>query len=123
MGVLTLPFPFLTFMLGIVHSYQAPKNVWRLAFLALLPPIFFKYALQIEIVRPGETVQFILIGSNHTSIIIEYLLMFFIVVQCLILKIAGLYDKSTAEVECMHIALIRNIINPDEKNKDLEQER
>ena len=44
--------------------------------------------------------------------------MFFIVVQCLILKRAGLYDKSTAEVECMHIALIRNIINPDEQNKD-----
>lgn len=47
MGVLTLPFPILTFTLGIIHSYQAPKSVWRLAFLALLPPIFFKYSLQI----------------------------------------------------------------------------
>lgn len=43
--------------------------------------------------------------------------MFFIVVQCLILKIAGLYDECTAEVECMNIALIRNIINIEEKSK------
>ena len=44
---------------------------------------------------------------------VEYFLIFFIVVQCLILKIVGLYDQSTADVECMRMALIRNIINCD----------
>ena len=47
MGVLTLPFPFITFALGIVSPYQATKNVWRLAFLALLPPLFLKFSLSI----------------------------------------------------------------------------
>ena len=54
-----------------------------------------------------------MIGSHAGSIVVEYFLIFFIVVQCLILKIVGLYDQSTADVECMRMALIRNIINCD----------
>jgi len=116
MGVLTLPFPILTFALGIIHSYQAPKTIWKLSFLALLLPIFFKYSLSIELFTPGKTLQIVLIGTNSSSIFIEYLLMFFIIVQCLILKVVGLYDESTADVECMNLAIIRNIINLKEKN-------
>lgn len=117
MGVLTLPFPILTFALGIIHSYQAPKTIWKLSFLALLLPIFYKYSLSIgQEKKVLSTLEIVLIGTNSTSIFIEYLLMFFIIVQCLILKVVGLYDESTADVECMNLAIIRNIINLKDKN-------
>lgn len=121
MGILTLPFPFLTFCMGIASPYQASKNVWRLAFLALLPPLFLKFSLSIGLVVLEPSFSYLLIGGHPNEITVEYFLIFFIVVQCLILKVVGLYDKSTADVECMRIALIRNIINCD--NLTEEEER
>lgn len=111
MGVLTLSFPILTFALGICSPYQATKHVWRLAFLALLPPLFLKFSISIGLISLEPTILYILIGSSPGSITVEYFLIFFIIVQCLILKIVGLYDHSTSDVECMRMALLRNIVN------------
>lgn len=37
----------------------------------------------------------------------------FVLVECLILKIIGLYDEGVTEVESMKMALVRNIVNCD----------
>ncbi len=112
MGLLTLPFPILTFCYGLIYSYQAPKNIWRIYFLIILIPISFKFSLSIGLIN-NMSMEWInlLIGDNYNSILLEYLIILFVLIECLILKIIGLYDEGVDEVESMKIALIRNIIN------------
>ena len=47
MGLLTLPFPIFAFCYGLIYSYQAPKNIWRINFLLILIPIIFKFTIAI----------------------------------------------------------------------------
>lgn len=54
-----------------------------------------------------------LIGDHPQSIWLEYLVIMFVLVECLILKIIGLYDEGVTEVESMKMALVRNIVNCD----------
>jgi hypothetical protein len=98
MGVLTVIFPVLVFGYGMICTYQAPKLVWRLALLCVLLPMGFKFAYGIGLVKVDQWVKVLLLGGGDASMILEYVLIFFIVVQCLILKVVGLYDKSTPEV-------------------------
>ena len=91
MGVFTVLFPLLAFGYGMISTYQASKNVWKIAFLALILPIFIKYSLSIGLLTLNNELVFMAIGSNPTSIFLEYLLICFIIVQCSILKVVGLY--------------------------------
>lgn len=73
MGLLTLPFPLITFLFGIMHPYQAPKNVWRVAFISVLIPIFFKFMIGIKLIDSqiiSTETQYMLLGDNLNSILI-----------------------------------------------------
>ena len=101
MGLLTALFPLTTFLLGIPHSYQAPKTIWRLGFIILLFPILIKFVIGIGLIDDSivdKKTIFLLIGDNLNSITVEYLLVISIIVQSLILKVVGLYDQTAAEV-------------------------
>ena len=95
MGILTVVYPLIVFLYGLTYTYQAPKWVWRLAFIFILFPLSFKFAISIGLLAVEPSLQFLLIGNNIDSILLEYCLIFFILIQCLILKIVGLYDYST----------------------------
>ena len=95
MGLLTLPFPILTFCYGLVSYYQAPKNIWRIYFLLILIPICFKFSLAIGLRQSLDSKWiYLLIGDNTDSILLEYLIILFVLIECLILKIIGLYHCS-----------------------------
>ncbi len=47
LGLLTLPLPLFAFCYGLIYSYQAPKNIWRMNFLLILLPISFKFSIAI----------------------------------------------------------------------------
>ena len=51
MGLLTLTFPFIVFVYGLTYTYQAPKWVWRLAFISILFPTFFKFSIAIGLFK------------------------------------------------------------------------
>lgn len=90
-------------------------------FLSILLPISFKFSLAIGLLDQlsPEWIH-LLIGSHPTSIWLEYLVIMFVLIECLILKIIGLYDETVTEVESMKLALIRNIINSEDE-KEVEQ--
>lgn len=94
MGICTVMFPVLTFAYGMINTHQASKSVWRISFLALILPIFVKYSLSIGLITLSKDLTFLFIGSHSTSIFLEYLLICFIIVQCSILKVVGLYDQT-----------------------------
>ena len=98
MGILTVVYPLIVFLYGLTYTYQAPKWVWRLAFISVLLPLSFKFSISIGLFTVEPWIQFLLIGNNIDSILLEYCLIFFILIQCLILKIVGLYDYSTPEI-------------------------
>jgi hypothetical protein len=112
-GLLTLPFPILAFCYGLIHTYQASKHVWRLVFVLTILPISFKFAVAIGLIRFDAWLIYILIGDNTGSILLEYFIILSVLIQCLILKIIGLYDEEVNDVEGMKMALIRNIVNSD----------
>lgn len=94
-----MPLPVVVFCYGLISPYQAPKNVWRSLFLLVLLPIMFKFAIAIGLVSgvSDEWVR-LLIGDNRQSIWLEYLVVMFVLVECLVLKIIGLWDESVTEV-------------------------
>jgi hypothetical protein len=69
MGLLTLPFPIFIFCYGLIYSYQAPKNIWRINFLFILLPISFKFSISIGLFD-GLSDEWIhlLIGDNFNTI-------------------------------------------------------
>lgn len=99
MGLLTLPFPIFAFCYGLIYSYQAPKNIWRIYFLLILLPITFKFSIAIGLLDDltDEWIH-LLIGDHPQSIWLEYIVIMFVLVECLILKIIGLYDEGVTEV-------------------------
>lgn len=81
MGLLTLPFPILVFCYGLIYSYQAPKNIWRINFLLILLPITFKFSIAIGLLDTlSDQWIHLLIGDHPHSIWLEYIVIMFVLV-------------------------------------------
>lgn len=52
-----------------------------------------------------------LVGDNMDSVFWEYTCIVLIIGQCVILKMVGHFAESAEEVECMKMALVRNLLN------------
>jgi len=69
MGLLTLPFPIFIFCYGLIYSYQAPKNIWRINFIFILLPISFKFSIAIGLLDSlSDEWIHLLIGDNLDTI-------------------------------------------------------
>ena len=73
--------------------------------------LLFKFAISTDLLIVNSQFRFLLIGDNVNSTFLEYLSIVCIVGECIILKLMGHWDETTQEIECMKMALIRNIIN------------
>jgi hypothetical protein len=110
-GLLTLPIPVVIFCTGVVASYHAGKQVWRSLLLLVLLPLLFKFAVCVSLVKPSQGLIYLLVGDNMNSVFWEYTCIVLIIGQCVILKMVGHFNESAEEVECMKMALVRNLIN------------
>lgn len=110
-GLLTLPIPLVIFCCGVVASYQAGRQVWRCLLLLVQLPLLFKFAVGVQLWVPSQELVYLLAGDNMDSVFWEYLCIVLIIGQCVILKMVGHYSDSTEEVECMKMALVRNLLN------------
>lgn len=53
----------------------------------------------------------LLIGDNVHATLLEYLAVICIIGESIVLKLMGHWEESTEEIECMRMALVRNLIN------------
>ena len=90
-GLLTIPIPAVVFGFGVDASYQAGKYVWRWLLMLVLIPLMFKFAVNVKLIEPSEELIFLLIGDNIGAVFIEFVCIVFIIGQCVILKMVGLY--------------------------------
>ncbi len=98
MGILTCIFPIMVFCFGLIYTYQPPKHLWMANFLLILIPIAFKFSLAIGLIHITDELVHLLIGDNPKSILIEFLVIFAVLIECLILKVIGLYEEGVTKV-------------------------
>jgi hypothetical protein len=80
MGALTCVFPITVFCYGLIYSYQPPKNLWMVNFLLILIPIAFKFSIAIGLIDLSDEVIHLLIGDSPSSILIEFLIIFAVLI-------------------------------------------
>ena len=115
-GLLTLPLPLVVFCFGIVSSERAGKQVWRALLVLVMLPVLFKFGVGTGLLEYSSKLRFLLAGQDLDSSIIEYFAIVCIVGECVVLKLTGLWEESTQEIECMRMALVRNLVNSQEKD-------
>lgn len=110
-GLLTLPIPVIVFCYGVVSSYQAGRQVWRALLLLVQLPLLFKFAVSVSLLSPSQALVYLLVGDHMDSVAWEYACIVLIIGQCVLLKMVGHYSETAEEVECMKMALVRNLLN------------
>jgi hypothetical protein len=55
-----------------------------------------------------------MIGDNVMSVFWEYTCIVMIIGQCIVLKMIGHFNESSEDIECMKMALVRNILNTNQ---------
>lgn len=123
LGLLTFPIPLVIFSCGLVSSERAGKRVWRLLLLLVVVPLLFKFALGTGLLECSDSLTFLLVGANLDSNTLEYVSIICVIGETVILKLMGHWEESTEEIECMKMALVRNIINtehPEERGELFE---
>lgn len=92
LGLLTLPIPVVVFCFGLISNERAGNNVWRALFLLVMLPVLFKFCIGTGIFSCDPSVQYLLISEELDSMFLEYLAIVFIIGECVVLKLMGLWD-------------------------------
>lgn len=90
-GLLTVFYPVVAFLLGLVQQYQADKLLWRVTFCWTIGIVVLKYLIGMKIINFDPKFVAFMLGTNVLSLSCEFFLFLTVLGQTVLMHTVGLF--------------------------------
>jgi hypothetical protein len=90
-GLLTVFYPVVAFLFGLVQQYQADKLLWRVTFCWTIGIVILKYLIGMQILNLNPHFVEFIVGNNLLSVSCEFFLFLTVLCQAVLMHTVGLF--------------------------------